>query len=274
MRLNPGKTPTYPRLFDARNNGVPICTNGLNRDSSIPIPVSVTVNRTFASLDELQNDTNIDKGDISRDFGGKRGLTRELIAFALTPDENSFVIEDANRAVAALLDSEVDLQDSIERIAAADDAYHDADELLRAQLAIWALSSASDQPSRDQLKELYRYFDSEHLVAWNALLDELADAGITPAGGMNSEEFVAILSAVTEGTAIRAAVDSGLRPRGLTGKALILLFEAMLKLPDEETELGAKLTKLDLLRRRSERQWWTTEDNEEVHSTFYRLMPL
>jgi len=201
------------------------------------------------TLDELHNDTSIDKGDISRDFGGKRGLTKELIAFALTPDENSFVIEDANRAVAALLDSEVDLKDSIERIGAADDAYHDADELLRAQMAIWALSSASDQPARDQLKDLYHYFDSEHLIAWNALLAELADAGITPTGGMSSEEFVAILSAVTEGTAIRAAVDSDLRPRGLTGKALILLFEAMLKLPNEETELGTKLAKMDKLRR-------------------------
>ena len=29
------------------------------------------------TLDELHNDTNIDKGDISRDFGGKRGLTQE-----------------------------------------------------------------------------------------------------------------------------------------------------------------------------------------------------
>ncbi len=201
------------------------------------------------TLDELHNDTNIDKGDISRDFGGKRGLTQELIAFALTPDENSFVIQDANRAVADLLNSEVDLKDSIERIGAADDAYHDADELLRAQMAIWALSSSSDQPSRDQLKELYRYFDSAHLVAWNALLDQLADAGITPAGGMNAEEFVAILSAVTEGTAIRAAVDSELRPRGLTSKALVLLFEAMLKLPGEETELGTKLAELDRLRR-------------------------
>ncbi len=205
------------------------------------------------TLDELHNDTGIDKGDISRDFGGKPGLTQELIAFALTPDESSFVIEDANRAVEALLDSEVDLKDSIERIGAADDAYHDADELLRAQMAIWALSSASDQTSRDQLKGLYQYFDSEHLVAWNALLDELSDAGITPTSGLSSEEFVAILSAVTEGTAIRAAVVSELRPRGLTSKALMLLFEAMLKLPGEEAELGAKLAELDRLRRDRDR---------------------
>lgn len=205
------------------------------------------------TLDELHNDTGIDKGDISRDFGGKPGLTQELIAFALTPDESSFVIEDANRAVEALLDSEVDLKDSIERIGAADDAYHDANELLRAQMAIWALSSASDQTSRDQLKGLYQYFDSEHLVAWNALLDELSDAGITPTSGLSSEEFVAILSAVTEGTAIRAAVVSELRPRGLTSKALMLLFEAMLKLPGEEAELGAKLAELDRLRRDRDR---------------------
>ena len=191
------------------------------------------------TFDQLSADSGIDRSDIAKAFGSKERLIAELVDYSLTPRDARYALEEIDAAVETLL-AGGSLRAALSAIGNADDEYHQADNMLVAQMAIWSLGR-SDKNALTKLAELYDYFDTGHREVFDALLEQLGAKNIAMVEGITPDEFVAILSAVAEGTAIRRQAEPRLASEHLTVKAFLLLFEAVLRTPSEPPTLGEKL---------------------------------
>ncbi len=104
-------------------------------------------------------------------------------------------------------------------------------------MAIWGMG-ADDPTIRGKIRGLYEFYDEVHLELSRFILANVEAKGYQLKEGLTLEELVVVCTAVAEGLAIRHSVYPESAPDGLSGRAFVALFEAMVEPKGAGGKLG------------------------------------
>lgn len=192
------------------------------------------------TYDTLEMESGVDRSQISNDFGGKAGLIDEVLDYCLSPTawldggEEGML---ANRAMDLFSSAGLELTDFLYQVGLIDEQLVRAERRIYIQMAIWGMG-ADDPTIRKKLRDLYQYYDELHLGLANFIEANVAAKGYQLKKGITMDELVVVCMAVAEGLAIRYSVYPESAPEGLSGRAFVALFEAMVEPIGADGELG------------------------------------
>ncbi len=191
----------------------------------------------------LAIETEIDQSQIARDFGSKDALVSELVGELLSPTTNQDFLDGVDDTVTKILEDGLPLRDLILGLGQINDELTRAENRFHPQMIVWSAASEMPEVAR-QLRALYGHYEEHHTGAWNDVAAHIEKHGGHVRSGLSSTELTTVLTAITEGLAIRAAVDPDAVPDDLTGRAFLAMIESMVG--EEPGELGDRLTSLGL----------------------------
>lgn len=192
------------------------------------------------TYDELELESGIDRSQISNDFGGKSGLVDAVLDYCLDPTawlsggEEGLLANQAERLFSA---TDLELAEYLIEIGMIDEELVRTERRIYVQMAIWGMG-ADDPAIREKLRKLYDFYDEIHLGLAQMILDSAEAKGYTLKRGMTLRELIVVCTAIAEGLAIRFSVSPETAPEGLSGRAFVALFEAMIEPIGADGELG------------------------------------
>ncbi len=194
------------------------------------------------TYDDLEERSEIDRGQIVRDFGGKQALVDALIDHCLLPPAPETVTEHEFLSQGSdwVPTNDFDLASAV--IELGETAPRRAGRLHN-EAAIRAL--ASDSPTAAaRLRDLYRFREPDFNGLAQGFASAMEERGFARREGLTPEEVVVLARATLDGLALRGQVDPEAITPGLAGRAMLALAEAAIARPDEDGSvppLGARL---------------------------------
>ncbi len=182
------------------------------------------------TYDVLESESGVDRAQITRDFGNKQNLVGAVIKHSLEIDESQLerYLADLEQLLG---DRDRPLAEALHNAGMLDEQFIRDNRRIYAQMTLWG-SAGEEEDVASLIRSFYREYDERRReITIRTVEKRLAEAGLSLRAGLSGAEIMALLTAISEGLAVRTAIDPDTMQPGSTGVVYQLIVEALIDLP-------------------------------------------